>query len=375
MDFARIVVLDNGTGVIKAGFGGEDMPKCLLQNIVGRPKHPAVMPGGAIQGDTTVGEAVDHHRGVLRLSYPMEHGHVTNWSDMEAVWNHLFGMLDVSIKEHPVLLTEAPLNSHENKEKAAEIFFEQYQTPALFFSVQAVLSLYAAGTTTGVVVDVGDGVTHVCPVYEGFVIPGAVGRSDVAGRDVTRQLQLQLRQRGYNFTTSAELEIVRQIKEQQCYVAYMPTKEEDLVRTKKFDRSEYRLPDGGKLQLAAERFRPPEVLFDPKLIGSEEMGVAQLLSHSLKKCDIDVRKNLFTKMFISGGSTLFKGFGDRLLSETRRSLPREVMCKLHAPPERKYTTWLGGAILADLTAFRKMMITAETYKDEGSRCLHKHAFF
>eukprot|EP01063_Lacrimia_lanifica_P035265 TRINITY_DN6688_c0_g3_i1.p1 TRINITY_DN6688_c0_g3~~TRINITY_DN6688_c0_g3_i1.p1 ORF type:complete len:376 (+),score=158.80 TRINITY_DN6688_c0_g3_i1:174-1301(+) len=374
MDFTRTVVIDNGSGVIKAGFGGQDKPSCLLQNVVGRPKHAAVMSGGALQGDMFVGDTVEHHRGVLRLTYPMEHGHVTNWSDMEAVWSHLFGQLGVPISEHPVLLTEAPLNSHANKEKAAEILFEQHHIPSLFFSVQAVLSLYAAGTTTGIVADVGDGVAHVCPVYEGFVIPGAVGRSDIAGRDVTSYLQLQLRQRGYNLTTSAEFEIVRQIKEQLCYVAKMPQKEEEMVRKGTFDMSEFRLPDGAKLHLGAEMFRPTELLFDPKLIGSEEPGVSDLLACSIKKCDIDVRKELFTKMYISGGSTLFKGFGDRLLAETRRLLPNKVKCKLHAPPERKYTTWLGGAILANLTAFRKMMITAETYRDEGARCLHKQSF-
>ena len=227
-------------------------------------------------------------------------------------------------------------------------------------------------THTGVVVDVGDGVTHVCPVYEGFVIPGAVTRSDIAGRDVTRTLRHQLRLRGYNFTTSAELEIVRQIKEQRCYVTYMPQKEEEMVRTGKFDTSEYRLPDGSKLQLGAEMFRPPEILFDPKLCGSEELGVSELLSYSIKRCDLDLRKELYTRMYISGGSTLFKGFGDRLLSETRRHLPHNVKCKLHAPPERKYTTWLGGAILANLTAFRKMMVTAETYKVQTHTSTHTH---
>eukprot|EP01060_Flectonema_neradi_P039398 TRINITY_DN8667_c0_g1_i1.p1 TRINITY_DN8667_c0_g1~~TRINITY_DN8667_c0_g1_i1.p1 ORF type:complete len:285 (+),score=45.75 TRINITY_DN8667_c0_g1_i1:62-916(+) len=283
MEFTRTVVIDNGTGTIKAGFGGEEMPARLLQNVVGRPKHPNVMSGGVLQGDLFVGDLVEHHRGILSLSYPMEHGSVNNWSDMEAVWNHMFGLLNVPIREHPVLLTEPPLNSRKNKERAAEIFFEEHHVPALFFSVQAVLSLYAAGTATGVVVDSGDGVTHCCPVYEGFVIPGAVTRSDIGGRDITKHLQLQLRKLGHNFNTSAEFEIVRQIKENLCYVAYMPQQEEALVVSKKYDLSDYRLPDGSKVQLGAERFRPPEVLFDPKLIGSEEIGVADMLSHTIKK--------------------------------------------------------------------------------------------
>ena len=207
--------------------------------------------------------------------------------------------------QHPLLVTEAPLNSLKNREKAAEVLFEQHHVPALFFSVQAVLSLYAAGTTTGmmpyfsggctlstlltsifylsgVVLDVGDGVAHSCPVYEGFVIQGGVKRSDIAGRDVTRDLQHRLRLAGHSFTTSAEFELVRQIKEKCCYVSYAISKDEEMVRTGKFVTMEHRLPDGTKMQLGPEMFRSTELLFDPKLVHSEELGVADLLASSIK---------------------------------------------------------------------------------------------
>eukprot|EP00755_Sulcionema_specki_P006079 Sspe_Gene.34485::Locus_16762_Transcript_1_1_Confidence_1.000_Length_1467::g.34485::m.34485/K16575/ACTR1, ARP1; centractin len=372
MDIARSIVIDNGSGTIKAGFAGEEMPALLLQNIVGRPKHPIAMSGGALQGSLFVGDLVEHHRGVLKLSYPMEHGHVVNWEDMEAVWNHTLSKLDVPPTDHPILLTEAPLNPKANKEKAAEIFFEQHHVPALFFSVQAVLSLYAAGSLTGAVLDIGDGVTHVCPVYEGFLIPGAVGRTDVAGRDVTRHLQLMLRKEGYNLSSSAEFEICRQIKEQYSYVSLSLAKEEELCHKKRIDVAHCKLPDGNVIPLGVERFRPPEVLFDPRLIDSEEPGLVQLLTSSIRKCDTDIRKELFGKVYLSGGSTLFKGFGERLLQDL--PVTKDIKYKVTAPPERKYTTWLGGAILANLTAFRKMLVTREMYQDEGPRVLHKHSF-
>ena len=195
------VVLDNGTGVIKAGFAGNDRPRIVFNSAVGRPKHVRVMPGGQLEGaDVFVGAKVAEHRGALKISYPMEHGVVTDWADMERVWSHVFNSrehgLGVSAEEHPVLLTEAPLNPYAHREKAAEVFFESFSAPALFCAPQAILSLYASGRTTGLVLDAGDGVTHAVPVYEGFALPHAICRMDIAGRDISEHLVLLLRRAG-----------------------------------------------------------------------------------------------------------------------------------------------------------------------------------
>ena len=195
------VVLDNGTGVIKAGFAGNDRPRIVFNSAVGRPKHVRVMPGGQLEGaDVFVGAKVAEHRGALKISYPMEHGVVTDWADMERVWSHVFNSrehgLGVSAEEHPVLLTEAPLNPYSHREKAAEVFFESFSAPALFCAPQAILSLYASGRTTGLVLDAGDGVTHAVPVYEGFALPHAICRMDIAGRDISEHLVLLLRRAG-----------------------------------------------------------------------------------------------------------------------------------------------------------------------------------
>ena len=162
--------------MLKAGFAGEDHPKCYMPSIVGTTKHHRVM-AGAIEGDSFIGSKAQELRGLLSISYPMEHGVVTNWQDMEKIWNHLYTQeLLTDSEQHPVLLTEAPLNPQINREQAAQIFFETFNVPALYISVQAVLSLYASGRTTGVVLDVGDGVSHTVPVYEGFAIPYAIKR-------------------------------------------------------------------------------------------------------------------------------------------------------------------------------------------------------
>jgi centractin len=202
-----------------------------------------------------------------------EHGVVSDWLDMEHVWQHAYSELGIESEQHPVLLTEAPLNPNKNREKAAEVFFETFNVPALFISLQAILSLYASGRTTGVVLDSGDGVTHVVPVYEGFAIQQGIQRMDLAGRfvfarrlcerkraalisasrnrDVTQHLQLLLRKAGYNFTTSAENEIVRDIKEKRCYLAYDPQKEEEMLldKTSKAVYMSYKLPDGNAIEV------------------------------------------------------------------------------------------------------------------------------
>ncbi|CAH4034346.1 alpha-centractin [Pieris brassicae] len=369
--FNQPVVIDNGSGVIKAGFAGDQIPKCRFPNYIGRPKHIRVM-AGALEGELFVGPRAEEHRGLLSIKYPMEHGIVTDWNDMERVWNYIYSkdQLSTFSEDHPVLLTEAPLNPRRNREKAAEVLFETFNVPALFLSMQAVLSLYATGRTTGVVLDSGDGVTHSVPIYEGFAMPHSIMRVDVAGRDVTRYLRLLLRKEGVNLCTSAELEIVKAIKERACYLSPNPLKEE----TMDSERAQYTLPDGTQLEIGPARFRAPEVLFRPDLIGEECEGLHEVLMFAIQKSDMDLRKVLYQNIVLSGGSTLFRGFGDRLLAEIRRLAPKDMKIRISAPQERLYSTWIGGSILASLDTFRKMWVSKREYDEEGHRAVHRKTF-
>jgi centractin len=304
----------------------------------------------------------------------MQHGIVQNWQEMEKIWNHIYSRdnLNVRSNEHAVLLTEAPLNPLANREKAAELFFEAMNAPALFFSLQAVLSLYASGRTTGVVLDSGDGVTHAVPVYEGFALPHAITRMDLAGRDVTSHLQLLLRRGGHAFTTTAELEVVRQIKEQCCVVAFNPAEQEkQQTNTQLAAKHQYSLPDGTSLEIGPEAFRAPEILFRPDLVGSEYRGVHDCLVTAVMRSDLDLRRVLFSQMVLSGGSTLFPGFGDRLLNDVRKHslTPRDTKIRIAAPPERIYSTWIGGSILASLGTFKSMWLTKSEWQEHGARIL------
>ncbi|KAF3932101.1 Actin-2 [Dactylellina cionopaga] len=358
------VVIDNGSGTIKAGFAGEDTPKCYFNSFVGRPKHPRVL-AGALEGDVFIGSRAQDLRGLLKIKYPLEHGIVTDWDDMERIWQYVYSdELKTLSEEHPVLLTEAPLNPRANRDMAAQIFFETFNVPALFTSVQAVLSLYASGRTTGIVLDSGDGVSHAVPVYEGFAIPSAVRRIDVAGRDVTEHLQTLLRKSGAVFHTSAEKEVVRLIKEKNSYIALDPKKEEKEWAGGGVGKiEEYKLPDGNILKLGAERFRAPEILFDPEIIGLEYQGIHQILVDAISRTDMDLRKSLYGNIILSGGSTLTKGFGERLLAEIRRLAVKDMKIRITAPPERKYSTWIGGSILAGLSTFRKMWVSIDDWHE------------
>uniref|UniRef100_A0A0N5ARY2 Actin-related protein n=1 Tax=Syphacia muris TaxID=451379 RepID=A0A0N5ARY2_9BILA len=365
------VVIDNGSGVIKAGFAGEQNPKCRFANFVGRPKHTRVM-AGALEGDLFIGPKAQEYRGLLSLKYPMEHGIVTDWNDMERVWQYIYSkeQLDVFPEEHPVLLTEAPLNPLKNREKSAEIFFETFNVPALHIQMQAVLSLYSTGRTTGVVLDSGDGVTHIVPIFEGFAIQNGIERMDIAGRDVTRYLRLLLRKEGADFHRSSEFEIVREIKEKLCYIAVNPTKEE----SNENEKNNYKLPDGSTLEIGTARFRAAEVLFRPDLIGEEWPGIATALDLSIRKCDMDLRKTLYSNIVLSGGSTMFQGFGDRLVTEVRKLAPKEVKIRISAPQERIFGTWIGGSILASLETFKRMWVSKKEYEDDGKKALHRKTF-
>ncbi|KAL3089483.1 hypothetical protein niasHS_006867 [Heterodera schachtii] len=367
------VVIDNGSGVVKAGFAGEQSPKCVFGNFVGRPKHVRVM-AGALEGDVFIGPKAQEHRGLLSLKYPMEHGIVTDWNDMEKVWQYIYSsdQLKAEPSEHPVLLTEAPLNPQTNREKAAEIFFETFNVPALFVQIQAVLSLYSSGRTTGVVLDSGDGVTHVVPIFEGFAIEHGIQRIDIAGRDVTRQMKLLLRKEGHLFTKTSEFEIVREIKEQRCRLLTTPLKEEPTAGDP--GKISHTLPDGSKIEIGPSHYRAPELLFRPELIGEECDGISHCVANAIFKCDVDLRKTLYQNIVLSGGSTMFAGFGDRLLAEMKRLCPKDVKVRILAPQERIFSTWIGGSILASLDTFRKIWVTKQQYENNGKIIMARKTF-
>merc|ERR1719262_344624 len=202
------VVIDNGSGHVKAGLAGLEAPSAVFPALVGRPKHGTMMPG-AEKKDLFMGDEAMSKKGILSLSYPVEHGIVKDWDDMEKVWHYTYyDALRVNPEEHATIVTEAPMNPKKNRERMVELLFEKFSVPAAFIVIQAVMSLYSYGRTTGIVVDSGDGVTHTVPVYEGFALPHAIQRLDLAGRDLSEYMVKTLHDTGHNMTSSSEKELV-----------------------------------------------------------------------------------------------------------------------------------------------------------------------
>jgi actin-related protein len=370
------IIIDNGSGYIKAGFSGEEGPRSVFPGIVGRPKEKSIMEGLGTK-DCYIGQQAEEKRGILILKYPIEHGVVDDWEDMERIWDHTFvNELRVVPSEHNVMLTEAPMNPKVNREKMTQIMFETFGVPGLYVAIQAVLSLYSAGKFTGIVCDSGDGVTHFVPIFDGYALPHSIIRINLAGRDLTDYLVTILSERGHHFTTSAEREIVKDIKEKLCYVAL--DYDQEMINTKNGSSHEatYEMPDGQMLTIGNERFRCPEALFQPKLVGKEFAGLGDSTYQSIMKSDVDVRKDLYSNIVLSGGTTLYAGLPERLTKEVQKLAPQSMANKVKviAVPERKYCVWIGGSILSSISTFSTMWITKEEYNDAGPSIVHRKCF-
>jgi len=372
-DENTVVVLDNGSGMMKAGFAGEEAPQCVFPAIVGRPKTQSAMLG-TNQKQEYIGDEAAQKRGILNLAYPIAAGIVESWEDMEKVWHHTFyNELRVSPNEiKGVLLTEAPRQPKANREKMVQIMFETFEVQNIYVAIQAVMSLYSAGRTTGLVTDSGDGVTHTVPVFEGFSLPHAVERMEIAGRVLTTYLQKLLLESGHNFTSAAELEIVREIKEELCYVAQDYAAEKEQCSKNAEQDKQYTLPDKAVITVPGSvRIGAPELIYQPNLNGMSCKSVDALAWASVSASDIDVRRELCKNIIMSGGSTMYEGMADRLKQELVNRAPSGAEIRVVAAADRKYAVWKGGSTLASLSTFESSWVTKDDYEEHGAAVIHR----
>ncbi|XP_040920128.1 uncharacterized protein LOC121199473 [Toxotes jaculatrix] len=374
MDFKTPIVLDTGSGLMKAGFSDQDYPNIIFPTIIGMPKYEEIMNGN-LERETYIGHEAQHMRGVLALKHPIKNGIVRNWDEMEKIWHHTFQQLGVDPEDHPVLLTEAAMNPTANRQRMVEIMFECFSVPLTYVAMQAVLALYAAGRSTGVVFDSGDGVSHSVPVFEGYSLPHAVQRFPLAGVDVTMQLKKLLQEQGVSMRTTAEMEIVREMKEKCCCVAL--NYEAELTQGGAPCREmHYTMPDGQMVTLTTERFRAPEILFKPELIGHEHYGMHESVFKSVLSSDIDLRRCLLGNIVLSGGNTLLPGLPERLQAEIKGLAPADTgeAVRVTSPKDRDFSVWSGGAVLANLPTFSSAWIRREEYEEFGPQIVFRKCF-
>ena len=361
------IIIDNGTGYSKAGFSGEKMPKIIIPNYVGYPKYASGRVG-VEKKKFFVGSEAEAIKGVLNINNPLENGAINNWDDIEKLWEYIFtNELKVDPVEYYTMITETPMNPKENREKMTQIMFETFNIKGLYIAVEPVLSLYSLGKYTGIVSDLGEHISYFAPIFYGCLLPHAVIRLNFAGNDLTEYMLKLLEENGQRFSTTAEKEIIKIIKEKSCYAAL--DYNEELKTVEIFD---YELPDGSKINIKEQRIKCPEALFKPDLFGKEGNGISKACNDSIQKCNVDIRKDLYNSIALSGGTSMFNGLPERFKKEikslTQESMKEEV--QIISSPERKYSTWIGGSILS-YSSSDTMWITKEEYEEYGDLIVHR----
>ena len=380
------------------GFAGNLKPQFII---------PTAMTAPSSSDDLNF-ETGSSALGSQHLVYPIRHGQVENWDWMEAYWQHcFFKYLRCDPEAHYVMLTEPPLNAPENREYTAEIMFETFNVPGLYIGVQAVLALAASWTTaqqkqrnslTGTVIDSGDGVTHVIPVVDGYVIGSAVKHVPLAGRDVTHFVQQLLRERQEaSLPPHLTMDVARLIKEQHCFVSPNLANEfASLDALKQLPVLDYRDPQSGRtfqVQMAHERFLAAEAFFNPELVSSEHLTpLPQLVDAVIQACPVDARRGLYGNVVLSGGSTLFKDFSKRLQRDlkgivderlsyvqgitsvvNKRTDPVDVHVLAHE--NQRHAVFTGGSLMAATEQFGANCHTKAEYNEIGpSICRQSRVF-
>ena len=294
---APVIVFDNGTGYMKAGLSNKETPMCTIPALIGRPMLRFKQKIENIElKPIMIGDEVSPVRSLLELTYPMEEGIIKNAGDMEILWDYVLQKkLKINksdFKNRKLLITEAPNNPTKNKEKMAQILFEKIGIGFFNIEPQAKMTLYCEGGESGVVLDSGDGVTHVIPIAKNFLLQHQIKRLDIAGRHITNYLTRLMQIKGYAFNSTADFEIVRELKEKYCFVSCDIKSDRKLDQETTYYNTYTKLPDGRKIRISCEKFEAPEILFQPNLIQNEMPGVHEMLYNC-----INVSKNKLIYFF------------------------------------------------------------------------------
>ena len=374
-DSKKPLIIDNGSGYIKAGLNGEEGPRSIFPSIVGYPKYTYNYNFYREKKDYLVGSEAEDKRGVHKLNYPIEHGNIENWDDMEIIWNHIFtSELRIAPEEHNVLITECSENERKNRKRIAQIMFETFNVPGLYIANPGVLSLFSVGKFNGIAIDLGDSLSKFIPAFDGFLLPHAVKQYNFGGRDLTDYFVQIIKSYGYNFSTTATWEIAKKIKENGCYFTldYEKENREPFVSE---------LPDGNNITINDPEIRCLVKYFKPKeyklmRYGLDLYSTGQICYDSIQICDIDIRKDLYNNIVLSGGNSMFNGLKEIIEEDVKTLAPYSMKeeVKVIASPERKYAAWIGGSILSSISTFESMWITKYEYEEYGDYTVRRKCF-
>lgn len=437
-DEVAAIVLDLGSHTCKAGYAGEDAPKAVFPSVVGSIEQTGVADAVKAEGDLEsssdakmsvnlesekskskrklyVGsQALGYRRDFMEVIPALKDGVVANWDVVDSLWDHaLRERLLIDPKEHPILLAEPSSNSQQQRERTAELMFESHKVPALFLAKNAVLTSFASGRPTSLVVDCGGGSTTVAAVHDGYVLQKAVVSSPIGGEVLTDCLMRTLETKGilvrprYSFkrkevrpgefqivdldfpnTTASykrysQMIIANDFKEAVCRVPDTPF---DETAYSNIPTTPYELPDGQIIEIGADRFKFPDLIFNPSLLqmmphmekldnlGHSLRGLPQMVIESINKCDVDIRRELFSSILLAGGTASMQQMKERLEKELMEEAPQAARVKVLASGnaiERRFSVWIGGSILASLGSFQQMWFSKAEYEEHGASYIQR----
>ncbi|MHA1242271.1 MAG: actin, cytoplasmic 2, partial [Promethearchaeota archaeon] len=303
--------------------------------------------------------------GLYKVLHPINKGIIQDWVSFGKIIDYIFYNLRVDPSLVNVLFAVHPLFPHNDLKKLFELFLEHYQCNAFYPVLDSMLTLYAGGFRTGLVIEIGDSLTRIVPIYEGYKLDHAIRILEIGGRTLTKFMEKILGAKGYSSDSSIRKELVRALKEKACFVSL--DYKEDLKRVEQYEK-QYSLPDGSTISLARERFEVPELLFSPSM-ELEEVSLPEAIMDVIEMCDLDVRPDLLNNIFLSGGSSMFPNLKSRIYLELELELARRKkksqVIKIIAPRERIFSVWVGGSILGMIPEFEQNWITRAKYFTDG----------
>ncbi|XP_042563657.1 actin-3-like [Clupea harengus] len=367
------VVIDPGSAYTKAGFSGDERPRAVVRSTAGRSAYRPDESGrvGGFRGSSAAADPPGP--GAPSSHSALGDGLITDWDALEQLWSALLQEeLHVCPQEHAVLATDSPLAPPAQRQRLAELLFEQFGVPALYLSHRPVLSLYSYGLVTGLLVDSGSSATRVCPVYSGYCLPHANYSMPLGGAAVSAYLRRLLGEAGSRpgGGASERRSLLREVKRQSCYVSQ--DFEQELRQGSEV--TEYRLPDNTTVALGNERFRCAELLFCPSLDGAAQPGVHILAMSSLQSSAPEWQEELLANVVVCGGSSLLGGFPERLQAELERLAPRGSRVRVLSSSQRHFSSWLGGSIVAGLSSFQPLWVTSADYQEQGPAVVQRRFY-